>query len=102
VDLIQPCLLLLAGNKHRDLNPFHQHFLNRHKIDSVIEPIVPYLDVALREQLGLVGSCPSEEDIAAACAARGLQLRDGQLSPTPAPKPQRKPAQAQVLVGGAK
>jgi len=43
---------------------------------------MPYIDVALRLQLGLHGSCPSAEQIAAACAARGLQLRDGQLVKT--------------------
>lgn len=43
---------------------------------------MPYLDVALRQALGLVISCPSQEDITAACAARGLQLHDGQLVKT--------------------
>ena len=40
---------------------------------------MPFLPVELRLQLGLVGSCPSSEDIAAACADRGLRLQDGQL-----------------------
>jgi len=42
---------------------------------------MPCLDVALRQALGLVTSCPSDEAIAEAAAARGLQLRDGQLVP---------------------
>jgi hypothetical protein len=45
---------------------------------------MPYLDVAVRQALNLATSCPSEEDIAAAAASRGLVLRDGQLLPMPA------------------
>jgi len=40
---------------------------------------MPFLDVALRQQLGLVTSCPSDEAIAEACAARGLRFVHGQL-----------------------
>jgi hypothetical protein len=48
---------------------------------------VPYLDTALRQQLNLATSCPSEEDIAAACANLGLVLRDGQLIDTSTAQP---------------
>lgn len=45
---------------------------------------MPYIDVSLRQALGLMTSCPSTEDIAAAAAARGLQLRpDGHLVAIP-------------------
>jgi|LauGreDrversion4_2_1035121.scaffolds.fasta_scaffold234237_2 hypothetical protein len=50
---------------------------------------MPYLDTALRQALNLPVSCPSEEDIAAACTAKGLVLKDGRLEPIPA-KPARK------------
>jgi sugar (pentulose or hexulose) kinase len=50
---------------------------------------MPYLDTALRQALNLPVSCPSEEDIAAAAAARGLVLANGRLEPIPA-KPARK------------
>lgn len=56
---------------------------------------MPYLDASLREALGLAGSCPSEEDIAAAAAARGLQLRDGQLSTVQAKRQRRAAAAVQ-------
>ena len=58
---------------------------------------MPYLDVALRQALNLVESCPSDEAVAAAAAARGLQLRDGQLLPIPAAK---KPAPKAPAAGG--
>jgi sugar (pentulose or hexulose) kinase len=50
---------------------------------------MPYLDTALRQALNLPVSCPSEEDITAAAAARGLVLANGRLEPIPA-KPARK------------
>jgi hypothetical protein len=50
---------------------------------------MPYLDTAIRQTLGLVTSCPSEEDIQAACTAKGLVLANGRLEPIPA-KPARK------------
>ena len=50
---------------------------------------MPYLDPSIRLQLGL-SSCPSDEAVAAAAAARGLQLQpNGQLLPIQAAK---KPA----------
>lgn len=45
---------------------------------------MPFLDTALRQQLGLVTSCPSEEAIAAAAAARGLHFCPHTLTLTPA------------------
>jgi hypothetical protein len=55
---------------------------------------MPYLDAALRLQLGLVESCPSEENITAACTAKGLQLRDGQLVPAAKPATKKPAAKA--------
>jgi hypothetical protein len=59
---------------------------------------MPYLDVAVRQALNLATSCPSEEDIAAAAASKGLVLADGQLRAIPAkttrkaaPKPTEAP-----------
>lgn len=42
---------------------------------------MPFIGPELRQALGLMTSCPSQEDIDAAAAARGLQLRDGVLVP---------------------
>jgi hypothetical protein len=52
---------------------------------------MPFLGPELRQALGLVSSCPSAEDITAACTAKGLQLRDGRLVPAAKPAP-KKPA----------
>lgn len=50
---------------------------------------MPYLATELRQALNLVESCPSEEAIAAACAARGLQLSNGELKPLRLPRAPR-------------
>jgi len=55
---------------------------------------MPYIDTAIRQALNLPTSCPSEEDIAAAAAARGLVLADGQLLPIPAKPARKTPAPA--------